>query len=279
MDATSIVSLDMLRTKACVLRRHVIEMITAAKSGHPGGSLSAADLVTALYFGGVLRHDPANPRDPNRDRFILSKGHAVPVLYAALAEAGYFPVAQLATLRKLGSPLQGHPSKADMPLMEASTGSLGQGLSVGVGMALAARLRGADYRVYVMVGDGEAEEGQIWEAAMSAGFRKLDNLIVILDYNRYQLDGAIADILDWTPIREKWEAFRWHVIELNGHDMADILRAFADAKQVTGKPVCLLAHTIKGAGVSFIAGNNDWHGKALTPEECARALAELRCEG
>jgi transketolase len=268
-------TLDALRDKAKVIRRHVVEMITAAKSGHPGGSLSAADILTALYFGGVLRHDPANPLDPNRDRFILSKGHAVPVLYATLAEAGYIPVDQLTTLRQLGSTLQGHPSKADLPIMEASTGSLGQGLSVGVGMALAAKMDMADYRVYVMIGDGEAEEGQIWEAAMYAGAAKVDQLVAILDYNKCQLDGTIEEILNWEPVAEKWAAFGWHIIEINGHDMAEILRALEEARQITGKPVCIIAHTVKGEGVSFMACNNEWHGKAPTADECAKALAEL----
>lgn len=266
---------DALNTKAKIIRRHVVEMITAAKSGHPGGSLSAADLVTALYFGGVLRHDPAHSADPNRDRFIMSKGHAVPVLYAALAEAGYFPTEQLVTLRKLGSPLQGHPSKADLPIMEASTGSLGMGLSVGIGMAMAAKLSAADYRVYVMLGDGESEEGQVWEGAMSAAAHHLDNLVVILDSNKFQLDGSIAEILDWTPIVEKWAAFGWHVIEIDGHNMESILAAFAEARTFTGMPTCIVANTVKGQGVSFIAGNNEWHGKAPSADECARALAEL----
>ncbi|HEY3377404.1 MAG TPA: transketolase [Armatimonadota bacterium] len=272
---TSGLSVDALQEKAKVIRRHVVEMICAAKSGHPGGSLSAADLVTALYFGGILRHDPTNPADPNRDRFILSKGHAVPVLYAALAEAGYLPIDQLTTLRQLGSPLQGHPSKADLPIMEASTGSLGQGLSVGMGMALAGKLNQADYKVYVMLGDGEAEEGQVWEAAMGAAAHHLDNLVAILDYNKFQLDGSIEDILDWGPVVEKWQAFGWQVIEVDGHDMAAILKAFAEAQTVTGKPVCIVAHTVKGQGISFIAGNNDWHGKAPSNDELCKALAEL----
>lgn len=272
---TSGLSVEALKEKAKVIRRHVVEMISAAKSGHPGGSLSAADLMTALYFGGIIRHDPQNPSDPDRDRFIMSKGHAVPVLYATLAEAGFLPVEQLTTLRKLGSPLQGHPSKADYPLMEASTGSLGQGLSVGIGMAMAGKLNQKDYRVYVMIGDGEAEEGQIWEAAMSAPARKLDNLVAILDYNKFQLDGSIEEILNWAPVAEKWSAFGWHVIEVDGHDIAAILQAFAQAKTVTGKPVCIVAHTVKGQGVSFIAGNNDWHGKAPSVEERDKALAEL----
>lgn len=270
-------SSEALIAKAAVLRSDVVKMITAAKSGHPGGSLSAVELVTALYFGGVLRHDPEHPHDPERDRFIMSKGHAVPILYAALAEAGYFPVEQLETLRKLDSPLQGHPSKADFPLMEASTGSLGQGLSVGIGMALAGKLNGAAYRVYVMLGDGECEEGQVWEAAMSAPARKLDNLVAIIDYNKCQLDGPICEILNWEPVPDKWAAFGWHVIEVDGHNIPAILEAFAEAGTVTGKPVCIVAHTVKGQGVSFMAGNNDWHGKAPSAEECARALAELSC--
>lgn len=266
---------EALNAKAALLRRHVITMITAAKSGHPGGSLSAVELVTALFFGGVLHHDPNHPHAPERDRFIMSKGHAAPILYAALAEAGYFPVAELETLRKLGSPLQGHPSKADFPLMEASTGSLGQGLSVGIGMALAGKLNGAGYRVYVMLGDGECEEGQIWEAAMSAAAHQLGNLVAILDYNKCQLDGTIREILNWEPVPDKWAAFGWHVIEVDGHDISAILQAFAQAGAITDKPVCIVAHTIKGHGVSFMAGNNEWHGKAPTREECERALAEL----
>lgn len=260
---------------AARIRCHIMRMITAAKSGHPGGSLSAADVVTALYFGGVLKHDVNNPHDPQRDRFILSKGHGVPVLYAALAEAGYIPREELTNLRQLGSRLQGHPSKADFPLMEASTGSLGQGLSVGMGIALAAKMNKDDFRTYVMIGDGEAEEGQIWEAAMGAAAHKLDNLVAILDYNKFQLDGSIAEILDWTPVAEKWQAFGWHVIEIDGHNMEEIIAAFAKAKTLTGKPVCIIASTVKGEGVSFIAGNNDWHGKAPSAEQCELAIAEL----
>ncbi len=268
-------SIEALQEKAKAIRRHVVESIAAAKSGHPGGSLSAADVVTALYFGGVMRHDVNNPHDPNRDRFILSKGHAAPVLYAALAEAGYLPIESLVTLRKLGSPLQGHPSKVDLPIIEASTGSLGMGLSVGVGMAMAAKYKGDNFRTYVMLGDGEAEEGQVWEAAMSAPFYKLDNLVAIVDSNKFQLDGSIEQILNWAPIAEKWAAFGWHTIEINGHNMEEILAAFAEAKTITGKPVCIIANTIKGEGVCFIAGNNEWHGKAPNADECARAMAEL----
>ena len=268
-------SIEALQEKAKAIRRHVVESIAAAKSGHPGGSLSAADVVTALYFGGVMRHDVNNPHDPNRDRFILSKGHAAPVLYAALAEAGYIPIESLVTLRKLGSPLQGHPSKVDLPIIEASTGSLGMGLSVGVGMAMAAKFKGDDFRTYVMLGDGEAEEGQVWEAALSAPFYKLDNLVAIVDSNKFQLDGSIEEILNWAPVAEKWAAFGWHTIEINGHNMEEILAAFAEAKTIIGKPVCIIANTIKGEGVCFIAGNNEWHGKAPNADECARAMAEL----
>lgn len=268
-------SIEAMSAKAKAIRRHVVEMICAAKSGHPGGSLSAADLLTVLYFGGVMHHDPNNAADPHRDRFVLSKGHAVPVLYAALAEAGYISVDQLNSLRKLGSPLQGHPSKADMPIMEASTGSLGQGLSVGIGMALAGKMNKADYRVYVMLGDGESEEGQIWEAAMSASAHKLDNMIAILDHNKFQLDGSLEEILNWAPVAEKWQAFGWHVIECDGHDLQAIRDAFYEAQTVIGKPVCIVAHTIKGQGVSFMAGNNEWHGKAPSIEERDKALAEL----
>ncbi len=273
--STRALSVAEMQAKAKVIRRHVVEMLTCAKSGHPGGSLSAADLLTVLYFGGVLCVSTDNACDPHRDRFIMSKGHAVPVLYATLAEAGFLPVEELCTLRKLNSPLQGHPSKADCPLMEASTGSLGQGLSVGVGMALAGKLDHAPYRVYVMLGDGESEEGQVWEAAMSAAARGLDNLVAIIDYNKFQLDGSIEEILNWAPVREKWEAFGWHVIEFDGHDIAQIQAAFTDALERSGKPVCLLAHTVKGKGVSFMEGNNEWHGKAPSADECAKALAEL----
>jgi len=268
-------SIAELQGKAKAMRRHIVEMIACAKSGHPGGSLSAVEVLTALYPGGVLNVDPANPCDPNRDRFIMSKGHAVPALYAALAETGFIPVDSLCTLRQVNSPLQGHPSKADCPLMEASTGSLGQGLSVGIGMALAGKLDNAPYRVYVMLGDGESEEGQVWEAAMSASARKLDNLVAILDYNKFQLDGSIEEILNWAPVKEKWQAFGWHVIEIDGHDIQQCLDAFAQAKTITGQPVCILAHTIKGKGVSFMENNNDYHGKAPSAEERDRALAEL----
>ena len=265
-----------LEPKAKIIRRDIVKMIGAAKSGHPGGSLSAVEMLVALYFGETMNHDPKNPMNENRDRFIMSKGHAVPALYATLAEAGYIERDSLTNLRQLGSPLQGHPSKKDLPIMEASTGSLGQGLSVGIGLALAAKLKGADYRTYVMVGDGEAEEGQIWEGIMSAPAHKLDNLVLILDWNKFQLDGSIEDILDWTPLAEKFEAFGWHVISIDGQNIQECIKALLDAKNVKGKPVCIVSSTTKGAGVSFISGNNDWHGKAPSAEECEKAYEELK---
>jgi transketolase len=256
------------------MRREFIEMITAAKSGHPGGSLSATEIVVTLFFD-VMRHDPANPKWKDRDRFILSKGHCCPVLYAVMAECGYCPKDQLMTLRKLGSIYQGHPDVRFLPSLEASTGSLGEGLSLGIGMALAAKLDHSPSRSYVVLGDGEIQEGQIWEAAMFGGFHKVDNLVAIVDYNRIQLDGFVKDIMDLEPLVDKWRSFDWHVIELNGHDIAALQRAFAEAETVKGKPTVLIAHTIKGKGVSFMENNPKFHGQAPTPEECVRALAEL----
>ena len=256
------------------MRRELIEMITAAKSGHPGGSLSATEIVVTLFFD-VLRHDPANPKWKDRDRFILSKGHCCPILYAVMAECGYCPKDQLMTLRKLGSIYQGHPDVRFLPTLEASTGSLGEGLSLGIGMALAARLDHSPSRSYVVLGDGEIQEGQIWEAAMFGSFHKVDNLVAIVDYNRIQLDGFVKDILDLEPLADKWRGFGWHVIELDGHDIAALQRAFAEAATVKGKPTVLIAHTIKGKGVSFMENNPKFHGQAPTPEEAIRALAEL----
>src|SRR6478672_11265371 len=229
------------------MRRTAIEMITEAGSGHPGGSLSATEIVVTLFFD-VMRHDPANPKWPDRDRFILSKGHCCPILYAVMAECGYCPKDQLMTLRKLGSIYQGHPDVRFLPSLEASTGSLGEGLSLGIGMALAAKLDHSPSRSYVVLGDGEIQEGQIWEAAMFAGFHKVDNLVAIVDYNRIQLDGFVKDIMDLEPLVDKWRAFGWHVIELDGHDIAALQRAFAEAATVKGKPTVLIAHTIKGKG-------------------------------
>ena len=253
-------------------------MLAKAGSGHPGGSLSAADLVTALYFR-ALNHDPKNPQWPDRDRFILSKGHAVPIVYAALAVAGYFPESQLMTLRQLGSPLQGHPDQRRCPGIEACTGSLGQGLSVGVGMALAARWQQALFRTYVLLSDGETNEGQTWEAAAFAGFHHLNTLTAILDYNKFQLDGAVADVLSMEPMVDKWRSFGWEVRELDGHNMAQIVEALDWARTITTHPTILIAHTVKGKGVSFMESNNYFHGVAPTAAEAEWALKELDGQG
>jgi transketolase len=256
------------------MRREVIEMITEAKSGHPGGSLSAVELIVTLYFD-VMRHDPANPKWKDRDRFILSKGHCCPILYAVMAECGYCPKDQLNTLRKLGSIYQGHPDVRFLPSLEASTGSLGEGLSIGIGMALAARVDKSPSRTFVMLGDGEIQEGQIWEAAMFGGFHKLDNLVAIVDNNGIQLDGFVKDILDESPLADKWRSFGWHTIEVNGHDLAALQKAFAEAAATKDQPTAIIAHTVKGKGVSFMENNPKFHGTAPTVEEEARALAEL----
>ncbi|MBF7081641.1 transketolase [Desulfallas sp. Bu1-1] len=268
------VKLERLRDKARQIRRHIVAMVGAAGSGHPGGSLSAADIVTALYFD-VMRIDPGRPNWPDRDRFVLSKGHAAPVLYAALAERGYFPVEDLQTLRKLGSPLQGHPDMRKVPGVEMSTGSLGQGLSAANGMALAGKLDGKDYRVYVLLGDGEIQEGQVWEAAMAAAHYKLDNVIAFLDYNGLQIDGPIGEVMSPEPVADKWRAFGWDVQEIDGHDMGRILEAVARAREAKGKPSIIIARTVKGKGVSFMENEVGWHGSAPKPEQVERALAEL----
>src|SRR6516162_5234100 len=258
------------------VRRDIVTMITAAKSGHPGGSLSAVELVVELYFN-HMRIDPANPKWLDRDRFILSKGHAAPVLYSVMAERGYAetPKEKLATLRQFGSVFQGHPDMRFIPSLEASTGSLGQGLSLGLGMALAARLDSRPTRVYVMLGDGEIQEGQIWEAAMAAPFHKVDNLVAIVDYNAIQLDGFVKDIMEVSPLAEKWRAFGWHTLEIDGHDFAAIEGALAEAAATKGKPTCLVAHTVKGKGVSFMENNPKFHGVAPTQDELKLALQEL----
>ena len=256
------------------LRRHVITMIATAGSGHPGGSLSAADIVTALYFK-ILHHNPENPHWPDRDRFILSKGHAAPILYAALAETGYFPLAELSTLRRLDSRLQGHPDSNFTPGVEMSAGSLGMGLSFAIGVALAARLDSKGYRTYVLLSDGECEEGQTWEAALSAAHFKVDNLTTIVDYNGIQLSGRICDIMNLEPFIRKWQAFGWHTIDIDGHDLNQILSACQEAEKMRGKPTVIIARTIKGKGVSFMENNVAFHGKAPTWEEAERALKEL----
>ncbi len=273
--STVVEPLTDLKQIANRIRIEIVKMIGAAGSGHPGGSLSAVELLVALYFR-VLRHDPKRPDWPGRDRFILSKGHGVPVLYATLAEAGYLDPALLPTLRKLGSPLQGHPDKRMLPVLEASTGSLGQGISIGIGMALAAQLDKRDWHTFVMVGDGEIQEGQIWEAAMYAGFHRLSNLTVIVDYNKQQLDGFLVDILDPAPVAEKFRAFNWNVIEIDGHDLEQCIQALQEARAaLTSRPTAVVANTIKGKGVSFMENNPEWHGVAPKKEQVEAALKEL----
>ncbi|MBM3214412.1 transketolase [Candidatus Poribacteria bacterium] len=271
--------LTALRDIAREMRRHILRMIAEAGSGHPGGSLSAVELLTALYWH-ELKHDPRNPKDPDRDRFILSKGHGVPALYTALAMSGYFDVAELPSLRKLDSPLQGHPDVRKMPLLEASTGSLGQGLSIGVGMALGLRLDANPARVYVMLGDGECDEGQVWEAAMFAGAHGLSNLCAVVDANGAQLDGWIDDILPLEPFADKWRANKWNVVEIDGHSFPTIFDAFDAARNRQDAPTAIVARTIKGKGVSFMeADGPKYHGIAPTADELSRALAELDAEG
>lgn len=257
-----------------VIRRHIITMLNRAGSGHPGGSLSATELVTALYFN-FLNQDPAKPEAADRDRFILSKGHAVPVQYACMAERGYLPVEELATLRCIDSRLQGHPVKGTLPGIEASTGALGQGLSIACGHAVAGKLDGAGYTVWCLLGDGEINEGQVWEAALFGAHQKLDNLIAIVDANRLQLDGFCDEILNTEPLADKWRAFGWHVIEIDGNDVEQVYAAYTEALGHTGQPTCVLARTVKGKGVSFMENEVEWHGVAPDDEQTARALAEL----
>jgi len=267
-------SISDLEAIARKLRRHVITMISTAGSGHPGGSLSAADIITVLYFK-MMRHDPKDPKWPDRDRFVLSKGHAAPILYAALAECGYFPLEWLTTMRKTGTCLQGHTDSNLTPGVDASAGSLGQGLSVGIGMALAARLDKKDYHTYVLLGDGECDEGQVWEAAMFAPNYKLDNLTAIVDFNKIQLDGFTRDIMNLEPFIDKWRAFNWEVLEIDGHDIKQTIDAIGKARSLRGKPAVIIAHTIKGKGVSFMENNVDFHGKAPNKSETEIALKEL----
>jgi transketolase len=263
-----------LKEVAKRLRRHIVLMITKAGSGHPGGSLSAVEIITALYWR-VLRHKPFDPRWPDRDRFVLSKGHAAPVLYAALAECGYFPVDELSSLRQIDSRLQGHADRTHTPGVEMSSGSLGQGLSFSIGIALAGRLDKKDYHVFTLLGDGECDEGQVWEAAMAAAHFKVDNLTAIVDNNGLQLSGCTADTMSIDPLKDKWASFGWHVIEVDGHDINQVLDALAKAKKTKGKPTAIIAHTVKGKGVSFMENNIDFHGKAPTAKELEIALKEL----
>ena len=264
-----------LEAKAKVIRRDIITSTTTAGSGHPTSSLSGVEIAVALYFGGVLRYDPKNPRWPQRDRFILSKGHAAPLLYAILAEAGYFPTEWLSTLRKLDSPLEGHPNMRRLPGVEASTGSLGQGLSIGIGHALAVRMDKYDSRVYVMTGDGELDEGQVWEAAMAAHKFKLDNLVCIVDQNGYQQTGSTSEVIDLRPLGPRWEAFGWHVLEINGNNMKEALDALRKTAQLKGKPTVIVSHTVKGYPIADMLSDHNYHGKALSPEEAKKALARI----
>ena len=256
------------------LRRHIVTMIGKAGSGHPGGSLSAVEIATALFWK-IMSHKPSDPHWKDRDRFILSKGHAAPLLYSVLAECGYFPVSELSTLRLLDSRLQGHADRTATPGVEMSSGSLGQGLSFAVGVALAGRLNSQDYRVYALLSDGECDEGQIWEAAMSAAQFKLDNLTAIVDNNGIQLSGFNKDVMGIEPLTDKWAAFGWKVFDVNGHDLAQVIDALEKAKQVKGQPAVIIARTVKGKGVSFMENNVDFHGKAPSAEQLETALKEL----
>ena len=260
------------------VRKGIITGVHSAKAGHPGGSLSAADIFTFLYFE-EMNVDPKEPKKEDRDRFVLSKGHTAPGLYSALANKGYFPVEDLTTLRKLGSYLQGHPDMKHIPGVDMSSGSLGQGISAAVGMALGAKMDNKDFRVYTLLGDGEIQEGQVWEAAMFAGHRELDNLCVIVDNNGLQIDGNIADVCSPYPIDKKFEAFNFHVINVDAHDFDALRAAFKEARETKGVPTAIIAHSIKGKGVSFMEGKADWHGKAPNDEEFAAAMADLEKVG
>jgi len=267
-------TLSTIADYATEIRRQIIAMLAEAGSGHPGGSLSIADILAQLYFGS-MNIDPAKPLWPERDRLVLCKGHAAPALYAALALRGYFSVEELPNLRKLGSRLQGHPDMRKLPGVDMSTGSLGQGLSAACGMALAGRLDGYPYYTYAILGDGETEEGQVWEAAMLAAHYKLDHLIAFLDHNRLQIDGKTTEVLSPEPLDEKWRAFGWRVLSINGHDVAAIAQAIEAAKQSSEQPVMIIAETVKGKGVSFMENQAGWHGNAPNAEQAAQALAEL----
>lgn len=272
IDATTI---KMVEDKARSIREKIITMLGQAGSGHTGGSLSSADLLACLYFW-EMQVDPQQPHWPERDRFVLSKGHAAPVLYAALAEREYFPAELLNTLRQLGSPLQGHPDMRKLPGVEASTGSLGQGVSWAVGMALAARLDGSSSRIYTLLGDGELEEGMVWEATMAAAHYKLDNLVLMIDYNGLQIDGPISEVMSPEPIADKFRAFGCHVVEIDGHSVEQIMAALDEARQMKGRPTAIVARTIKGKGCSFMENRAEWHGTAPKPDEVERALLEIR---
>lgn len=273
-------SVDKIEARANNMRKNIIKMLKEAGSGHPGGSLSAADIVASLYFGGVMNYSEADPQHPERDYFILSKGHAAPVLYAALAELGYVPEDELLTLRKLHSRLQGHPDSKKLPGVEVSTGSLGQGLSIAAGVALGVRIDqqrdgGPKRRVFTLLGDGEIEEGQVWEAAMFAAHYHLDNLVAIVDNNNLQIDGDVRDVAGLDNISSKFKSFGWQTIEVDGHDVGAVVTALKMATLLDGSPVCIVAHTVKGKGVSFMENQAGWHGKAPNEEQAKEALAEL----
>lgn len=271
-------STEELRELSDKLSRQILEMTTRAGSGHPSSSLSAIDVLTALYFGGVMRYDPARPEWPNRDRFILSKGHGVPALYAVMAEAGYFDPAELKTLRELNSRLEGHPNMRALPGLEASTGSLGQGLSIGLGHALAARIDNLDYRVYVMIGDGEADEGQVWEATMAAAKYNVHNLTAILDYNQFQQTGPVSEVMpSLMPFADKWAVFDWRVVEIDGHDMEAILDALTEVQKEEERPQIIVARTKKGKGLGVFEEDivNRMHGQPLDEEQLDKVMAEL----
>lgn len=267
-----------LQKMAVEVRKGIVSSVHSAKAGHPGGSLSAADIFTYLYFE-EMNIDPKDPKKEDRDRFVLSKGHTAPGLYSVLANRGYFPVEDLLTLRHTGSYLQGHPDMKHIPGVDMSSGSLGQGLSAACGMALAGKMKQQDYRVYALCGDGEIEEGQIWEAAMFAGFRKLDNLCVIVDNNNLQIDGPIDEVCSPYPIDKKFESFHFHVINIDGNDFDEIKRAFDEARATKGMPTAIIAHTVKGKGVSYMENSVGWHGKAPNDEEYAVAMEDLRKAG
>ena len=266
-----------LSLQACKVRQHIIEGTFNAKSGHPGGSLSAADIITYLYFK-EMRVDPKNPKWEDRDRFVLSKGHAAPALYGALAVKGFFPEDEIKNLRKPGSFLQGHPDMKGIPGVDMSTGSLGQGVSCAVGMALAGKVAGKDYRVYAVLGDGEIQEGQVWEAAMFAAHKKLDNLTIFIDNNNLQIDGTMDEVNSPYPIPEKFEAFGWHTVEIDGHDFDQMEKAVEEAKSIKDKPTAVIMHTVKGKGVSFMEDQVGWHGVAPNAEQYENAMNELKAQ-
>ncbi|MPQ43141.1 transketolase [Clostridium tarantellae] len=267
-------TIENLKFMSQTIRKDIISMLTASASGHPGGSLSSADIITTLYFH-EMNINPNNPKDSNRDRFVLSKGHAAPVLYSALARRGFYSVDELVTLRKFGSNLQGHPNMHDVPGVDMSTGSLGQGISAAVGMALAGKIDNKSYRIYAVLGDGELEEGQVWEAAMAAAHYRLDNLTIFIDFNGLQIDGDIKEVMNPCPIDKKFEAFGWNVEVIDGHDYEEIINALEKARKTKGTPTCIVCNTIKGKGVSFMENQSAWHGAVPNKEQCEKAIKEI----